>query len=176
MSVWMQAALEALHYGEYARFRRDILPRAPFVVPPCLIREFEFGERRCVNHKVDPLFPIRFLWTLEGNEQRLYHLPAQGRSRYHPERLLEVWTRASTDDAYRQGLEADGLAFDLTERAVRTSAGWVYIGEQFVEDFLEIETAVRVELLFPTETEGELQPAFQEIKRRRADEAARPIG
>jgi hypothetical protein len=170
----MQAALEALHYGNYARFRRDLLPRAPFPVPPCLLREVEFGERRCVDYKKDPLFPIRFLWTLEGNEQRVFGLPA-GRSRYHPERLLEVWERATTDSAYRQELEAGGMPFDLTERALRVQHGWIYMGDRFVDDFLEIEVVVRVELLFPTETDGERQPAFQEIKRRRAEDAARPI-
>jgi len=72
MSLWLQAATEALQAGKYEMFRVDILPLAPIRIPGCLIWELEFAERRCRDKTKDPLFPIRFLWLMEANEQRLF--------------------------------------------------------------------------------------------------------
>jgi len=141
---------------------------APITLPGCLIRELEFAERRCRDKDKDRLFPIRFLWTMEANEQRLLGYPAQGRSSYHPEKLLEVWSRASTDVNYRRKLEDDGFRFDLAEKAIGLSIGWVYIGDRFFEDMLEVEATLGVELLFIDPSSGELRPAFQELKRQRS--------
>ncbi len=173
MSLWFQAATEALYDGNYQAFREILLPRAPFIVPHCLVREFEFAERRCCDLKKDRLFPIRFLWFMEGTEQRLWGLPPLGRSGYHPEKLLELWERVSTDPRYREEREAEGFLFDFTEKAVQLTVGWVYIGERLVEDFLEIEAALGVELLFPCPASGEGRPAFQETKRLRTQENQR---
>lgn len=125
MSLWLQAATEALQDGEYERFR-------------------------------------------EANEQRRFGLSPLGRSRYHPEKLLDLWKRASADVEYRQECEAAGFRFDLAEKAVKFGVGWIYIEERFVEDFLEIETTLGVELLFPNPTASEGRPAFQEFKQPRS--------
>jgi hypothetical protein len=168
MSLWLQAATQALQYGNYERLRRDILPKAPIPIPDCLVRELEFAERQCRDSTQEPLFPIRFLWLMEANEQRLFGYPALGRSRYHPEQLLEHWERACADAEYRHVREAETFRFDFDEKAVLMSVGWIYIGDRFVEDFLEVEAALRTELLFPGPQEGEMRPAFQALKRQRS--------
>lgn len=166
MSLWLQEATELLNNRQYEEFRRDLLPNAPIVLPSCLLREVEFGERCCVEPSSDPLFPIRFLWLFEGNEQRLFGLPALGRSRFHPEVLLfEVWNRVCSDPLFRQKLESNGFLFNLSEKAVAMSTGWILIGGRFIEDLLEIETALGCELLFPDRETGKLRPAFQAFKR-----------
>ena len=160
MSLWLQSSLQALHDGNYERFRRDLLPMAPIRVPGCLTREVEFAERRCRDTSRDRLFPIRFLWLLEANEQRLWGYIALGRSRYHPETLLDLWERAIAHPDYRQAREAEGFRFDLEEKAVELTAGWVYIGERFIDDLFEIEQALGVTLQFPSPPSGERRPAF----------------
>lgn len=165
MSLWLQAATQALSAGDYERFRTKLLPRAPFRVPDCLFREFEFAQRRCRDKAKDQLFPIRFIWLMEAKEQGMFGLSPLARSRYHPEKLLEVWKQASADPVYRQELEAAGFRFDFEEKAMELSAGWIYIGDRFVEDFLEVESIVGVELLFPDPPAGEGRPAFREFKR-----------
>jgi hypothetical protein len=166
VSLWLQAAIESLEEGDYKHVRKRLLPSLQSPVPGCLIRELEFGERRCCDIKKDRLFPIRFLWWLEGVEQRNFGLTALGRSGYHPEKLLDVWERACGDSAYRHEREAEGFKFDFAEKAMELTVGWVYIGDRFVEDFLELETALGVELLFPGPQPGEALPAFQAAKKR----------
>jgi hypothetical protein len=163
VSLWLQAAMEALQSGDYERLRVKIMPRAPIHIPGCLLRELEFAERRCRDVSTDPLFPIRFLWLMEANEQRMFGLGALGRSLYHPEKLLQLWERASADVQYRRESEAAGLRFDFAEKAVKLGEGWIYIGERFVEDFLEVETTLGVELLFPNPLASEGRPAFQKF-------------
>lgn len=164
MSLWLQAAIQALSAGNYEKFRTRLLPRAPFRVPDCLFREFEFAERRCRHKEKDQLFPIRFLWLMEAKEQRMFGLGPLARSRYHPEILLELWKQVSADPRYRQEMEAQGFRFDLEEKAMDMSVGWVYIGDRFVEDFLEVESVLGVELLFPDPSAAEGRPAFRQFK------------
>jgi len=167
LSLWLQAATEALQSGNYERFRVNILPHAPIRIPGCMYRELEFAERRCRDKATNQLFPIRFLWLMEAHEQRMFGLSPLGRSRYHPEKLLELWKRASADVQYQKECEADGFQFDFVEKAMKLEAGWIYIGDRFIEDFLEIETTLGVELLFPNQPETEMQPAFQEHKQQK---------
>ena len=169
MSLWLQAATEALQKGNYERFRVNILPLAPISIPGCMHRELEFAERRCLNKEEDQLFPIRFLWLMEANEQRRFGLSPLGRSRYHPEKLLELWNRASADAQYQQECEADGIQFDFNEKAMKLDVGWIYIGDRFIEDFLEVETTLGVELLFPNPPSTEKLPAFQKFKQQKID-------
>jgi hypothetical protein len=164
MSLWLQAVTEALEYGEYEDFRVNLLPNAPISVPACLFREVEFAERRCRDNAKDRLFPIRFLWLMEAHEQRMFGLSPLERSCYHPEKLLELWNRVSTDVDYRQECEGAGLLFDFVEKAVKVSEGWIYIGERFVEDFLEVETILGTQLLFPDPLTGDGRPAFKGFK------------
>jgi hypothetical protein len=168
MSLWLQSSILALQSGDYERYRRDILPMAPIPLPECFAREVAFGERRCRGGENDRLFPIRFLWLLECLEQRNFGYPALGRSRYHPERTIAIWESVLADPEERARLEADGMRFDLEEKAINLIAGWLYLGDRFVEDFLEIERVGRAELLFRLEGEETARPAFVELKRRRA--------
>jgi|GEM_PF-1362965 len=160
MSLWLQSSLQALQSGDYARFRQDLLPVAPIPIPDCLGRELEFAERRCRRASQDRLFPIRFLWLLEANEQRLWGYPPLARSHYHPETLLDFWERAIADPDHRQAREADGFRFDLEEKAVEMTAGWIYIGERFIADLFEVEEALGVTLQFPSPSSGVPRPVF----------------
>lgn len=169
MSLWLEAATKALQNGDYKRFRMGILPLAPISIPGCMHRELEFAEQRCCDKTEDQLFPIRFLWLMEANEQRMFGLSPLGRSLYHPEKLLELWERATVDAQYQQECEADGIQFDFNEKAIKLEVGWIYIGDRFIEDFLEVETTLGVELLFPNSTSTEKLPAFQEFKQQKTD-------
>ena len=164
MSLWLQAVTEALEDRDYNHFRVNLLPNAPIKIPGCLIREAQFAERRFGENSQERLFPIRFLWLMEAHEQRMFGLNPSGRSGYHPEKLLELWKRASTEKKYQQECEEAGMQFDFAEKAVKVSAGWIYIGDRFVEDFLDIEIALKTELLLPDPVTGEGRPAFKELK------------
>lgn len=165
MSLWLQDAVELLQGGEYAEFREKLLPTAPCAIPDCLIRELEFGERKCPSGADDPLFPIRFLWLFEGNEQRLFDLPALGRSRYHPEILLyKFWNQSHADAEFKKEMEEGGILFDESEKAIALSVGWVLIGDSFVDDLREVESVLGVELLFPDDELNIKRPAFREPK------------
>lgn len=174
MSLWLQAVMYSLEEGDYENFRVNLLPVAPIPIPGCMIKELEFAERCCRDIEKDRLFPIRFLWLLEANEQRLYGLSPLERSKYHPEKLLEVWNRAYEDSQYRQELEASGFQFNLDEKALQLSEGWIYIGDQFAEDFLEIEATLGVELLFSDPSAAEGKPAFIELKLEKSRLASAP--
>jgi hypothetical protein len=170
VSLWLQAATEALQSGDYERFRVNILPLAPISIPGCMYRELEFAERRCRDKTKDQLFPIRFLWLMEANEQRMFGLSPLGRSRYHPEKILSLWKRASAEAQYLQECEADGVQFDFNEKAMKLDVGWIFIGDRFIEDFLEVEITLGVELLFPNPSTTERLPAFQELKKQKKTE------
>jgi hypothetical protein len=163
MSLWLQSALACLAAREYSHVRQRLLPIAPVSLPACLERELAFAERRCVDPEQPGLFPVRFLWTLDALEQRSFGHPS-GRAYYHPEKLLRNWERACGDAAFRAELEAAAFVLDFAEQAIELSRGWVYIGDRFTEDFLEIEATVGVELLFSSESPGGPRPAFRERK------------
>jgi|GEM_PF-3491769 len=89
---------------------------------------------------------------------------AAGRSHYHPEELLEFWERANSDASFRQDLTANGFRFDMKEKAINFTAGWVLIGDNLAGDFLEIEKTMNVELIFSNYPGRSSQPAFVAIK------------
>jgi hypothetical protein len=168
MSLWLQAAIEALESGKYEHLRVDLMPHAPIPIPGCMLRELEFAERRCRDISKDQLFPIRFIWLMEAKELSMFGLDPMVRSLYNPEKLLAYWKLIITEPQYRHELEPTGVQFDLNEKALKLEAGWIYIGDQFVEDFLEIDTVAGVEILFPDPPESAGQPAFQEFKKHRS--------
>jgi hypothetical protein len=165
MSLWLQSVLAYLAARDYAHVRGRLLPIAPIALPGCLERELAFAERRCADPDEAGLFPVRFLWTLEALEQRNFGHPP-GRSHYHPEKLLANWERARRDAAFRSELESARFVLDFDEQAIELTRGWVFVGDRFVDDFLEIEATVGVELLFSAGSPGAREPAFREHKRR----------
>jgi hypothetical protein len=167
MSLWLQSAIDAMSSGDYKHFRQALLPRSPIPIPKCMIRELEYGERCCNNSETDCLFPIRFIWLLEAVEQKNFGYSAGVRSRYNPEKLLNVWDKVSTDEIYRQELSTNGFRFDFMEKAINLTMGWVLIGDHFPDDLIEVENTIKIELLFPYHSDNDLKPAFQEIKRQR---------
>jgi hypothetical protein len=167
MSLWLQSAIEHFHSRHYQEFRENLLPRAPSPMPECLIKELEFGESYCTDPEDDPLFPIRYLWLLEGLEQRNFNLPMMGRSRFHPEILLyDIWERVNAEPTFRQELESAGFKFNFHEKAIAMSTGWVLIGDHFTEDFFEIESILNIKLLFPEKDTGELKTVFNSLRKR----------
>ncbi len=165
MSLWLQSALEALEEGDY-RNLRGLVTHAPLHLPGCMLREIEYGETQFDENSEDRLFPIRFMWLMESNEQRMFgHVPL-ARSRYHPEKLLDFWNRAENDAAFRNEMVQQGFRFDLDNKAVEMNAGWIYIGESFAHDLIEIERAIGEEMLFPDPASGEHRAVFREQKDR----------
>jgi hypothetical protein len=171
MSLWLDAMLTHLSFGKYQHIREHILPMCPIPLPDCLKKEFEYGERCCNNSENDRLFPIRFLWFLEAHEQRMFGYEAGARSHYHPEKLLEFWERANSDASFLQEQTANGFRFDMKEKAINMSAGWVLIGDDLAGDFLEIEKTLKVEMIFSNYPGRSPQPAFSKIKLQRASDA-----
>lgn len=174
MSLWMQSATDALANNDYQFIRENLIPHAPFTIPACMFREFEFGERRCHDIEKDKLFPIRFMYLFEAFEQRNWGIPPGDRSLYNPEKLLAVWEKILADPAYLKECEDHGMRFDLEEKALEFLCGWIYIGNTFIDDFLELENTAGVELLFCTETPDEFLPAFVEEKKKRTGQSAAP--
>lgn len=166
MSLWLQSVIEHLNSRRFKNFKDNLLPIAPIQIPGCMIRELEIGEKCCTDPAEDPLFPIRFLWLLEGNEQRLYNLPMLERSMFHPEILyFEIWQRAVNEPEFREKMESEGFRFNWAEKAAAMSTGWILIGDNFVEDFFEIESILHLELLFPDHKTGEMRTVFQSFRK-----------
>ena len=163
MSLWLQSALEALEEGDY-RNLRGLVTQAPLRLPDCMLREIEYGETHFHENSEGRLFPIRFMWLMECNEQRMFGHAPLGRSTYHPEKLLDFWTKALEDEVFRNEMEQQGFRFDLDDKALEMTAGWIYIGESFIQDLIEIERAIGVEMLFPDQDSGEHRAVFSEQK------------
>ena len=51
----------------------------PIPMPKIILEELEFGERFCQDIEENRLFPIRFIWLLEANEQRMFGQKALSR-------------------------------------------------------------------------------------------------
>jgi len=112
------------------------------------------------------LFPIRFLWLLEGIERRHFNLPMMGRSRFHPEILLyDIWERANAEPSFRLEMESGGFIFNFQEKAIAMSTGWVLIGDHFEDDLFEIESILNIKLLFPEKNTGELRSVFDALRK-----------
>ena len=163
MSLWLQSALEALDEGDYSNLRR-LLAVSPLSLPACMLREIEYGETHFQGSSQNSLFPMRFMWLMECNEQRMFGHAPLGRSRYHPEKLLAFWDRAANDEVFRNEMKKQGFRFDLEEKAIEMTAGWIYIGESFANDLIEIERAIGEEMLFPDPYTGERRAVFREQK------------
>jgi len=156
----------------YAKERYDELPtffakaeemRGP--LPRCLYREIDYarsGGYRAIRD--ERFFPIRFLWFLELHEQVMLDIPPLSLSRYHPERLYDMWRRLCEDESFRKDMESEGLLVDVENKAVLLTRGWTLIGETFRDDLMEIEAFFQAELLFPDKDGSSRRPAFAEYK------------
>lgn len=171
MSLWLQAVLANLDSGDYEHLRVNLMPIAPIPIPQCMMGELAFGERRCRDVEKDRLFPIRFIWLMEAHEQRMFDLNPTRSMYLHPEKLLDHWNRASSDAEYRKSLEASGCQFDFIEKAIKVEdMGWIYIGEQFIDDFLQVEAALGFVMRFPDPLVKEGKPVFQAERVRKQEE------
>ncbi|MBT0652908.1 hypothetical protein [Geomobilimonas luticola] len=101
---------------------------------------------------------------MECNEQRLFGIEPLGRSIYHPEKLLEVWEHVQSDQNYCNYLKENGFEFDFVDKAMELTRGWIYVGDTFIEDFMEIEQNIGVEMMFPDPETKEPKAVFKSYK------------
>ncbi len=175
MSLWLEAMTGALHKGEYAWIRETLLPMAPRPIPQCMYREIAFAERCCREGETDRVFPVRFLWLLDGHEQRTFGISPSGIGVYHPEKLLDFWSHVLVDMDVRKQHEAGGIRFNLEEKAFDLGRGWIYIGDRFVEDLLEVESCLGGEVLFMCPETGDFLPAFRAKRLLRNERIAQDV-
>jgi hypothetical protein len=108
-------------------------------LPKCLYKELEYAESGIYKSLRDEkLFPIRFLWFFEIHEYKNFQIPVPNRSIYHPKMLYEKWQQCYNDDTYRTEAEEEGVIFDMKNKAISLTRGWVLIGDTFITDLDEI--------------------------------------
>jgi hypothetical protein len=163
MSLWLQSLIESIGNYNYPNVHK-LLEVSPRELPKCMLREIEYGETHCSDKNQLGLFPIRALWLLECNEQSLFGLSPLGRSYYHPEKIWEVWNRVLIEESFCNYLKDQGMRFDFEGKAMELSYGWVYIGESFIDDLIEIENNIGTEMMFPDLETREPRAVFRSEK------------
>ena len=145
MSLFLQHIQELYADSEYHEIReslRGFEKNTQKLLPSCIFKELDYARSTSYRSIRDEnIFPIRFLWFFELNEQRIMGviMPLE-RSHYNPEKLYEIWLRCLSDESYRQEAEAADVLFDLNNKAISLTRGWVFIGDAFIEDLMEIES------------------------------------
>lgn len=164
MSLFFQHIVDLYSNGEYSKVREELhnfeIQYKPF--PNCIYRELDYAESNTYRQiRNEDVFPIRFLWLFELKDQVMMGvaMPLE-RSFYNPVRLYEMWLIIAADAAFRQELEQDDVLFDLENRAISMKRGWVYIGDTFIDDLLEIEAFYGEELMVPDMETGIARPMF----------------
>lgn len=168
MSLFFQHIVELYSNAEYNAVREELhnFEKANKPFPDCIYRELDYAEsttyRKIRNENV---FPIRFLWLFELKEQIMMGVPMLlERSRYNPESLYARWLKCIRDESFRQAaIEADVL-FDLDNKAISLTRGWVLIGDTFIDDLMEIEAFYGEELMVPDKKTGIASPMFVDYK------------
>jgi hypothetical protein len=104
-------------------------------LPACLFKELEYAESGSYKALRDERFlPIRFLWFFEIHEYIFFRCPVLGRSFYNPKLLHERWMQCYEDKEYRVEAEEAGVLFDMQNKAISLTRGWVLIGDSFISD------------------------------------------
>jgi len=169
MSLFLQHIQDLYVNGEYSkitealrRFEKDTQK----LLPSCIFRELDYANSNDYrNIRDENVFPIRFLWFFELKEQKMMGavMPLE-RSHYNPESLYERWLRCLNDESFRQEAVMADVLFDLNNKAISLTWGWVFIGDTFIEDLMEIESYWGEDLLvIDNETQIE-RPLFVEFK------------
>ena len=153
---------------EYAAVREELhnFEKTNKLFPDCIYREIDHAESNTYRQIRDEnVFPIRFLWLFELKEQVMsgVAMPLE-RSHYNPENLYTRWLKCLEDESFRQeAIEADVL-FDLDNKAISLTRGWVLMGDTFIDDLMEIEAYYGEELMVPHEETGIASPMFVNYK------------
>lgn len=168
MSLFFHNIVQLYSQGEYLRIieeLRNFEKDTQKSLPCCIFKELDYAisnEYRIIRD--ENIFPIRFLWLFELKEQVMMGaaMPLE-RSSYNPESLYARWLKCLEDESFRQeAIEADVL-FDLANKAISLTKGWVLIGDTFIDDLMEIEAFYGEELMVP-DNNGIGRPLFANYK------------
>jgi hypothetical protein len=171
LSLFFQDIGELYSNAEYNTVREELhnFEKANKPFPDCIYRELDYAESNTYRKIRDEnVFPIRFLWLFELKEQVMtgVAMPLE-RSHYNPEFLYARWLKCIEDESFRQeAVEADVL-FDLDNKAISLTWGWVLIGDTFIDDLMEIEAFYGEELMVPDKETGIASPLFVNYKSRK---------
>lgn len=151
MSLFFQHIIELYSNAEYATIKKELqdFEKNAKSFPTCIYTELEYAESNEYRQIRDEnIFPIRFLWLFELKEQVMTGtvMPLE-RSLYNPEFLYERWLKCLEDESFRQEAIGAGVLFDLDNKAISLTQGWVFIGDTFIDDLMEIEAFYGEELM-----------------------------
>jgi hypothetical protein len=168
MSLFLQHIVELYSNAEYSKIKEELhnFEKTTKPFPTCIYKELAYAEANTYRIIRDEnIFPIRFLWLFELKEQVVLGLHAPlTRSHYDAEELYEHWLKCLEDESFRnEAIQADVL-FDLDEKAISLTRGWVLIGDTFIDDLLEIEAFYGEELMVPDKETGIEKPMFVHYK------------
>ena len=181
MSLFFQHIAELYSHAEYKTIREELRNfeknTKPF--PDCIYRELDYAVSNTYKKiREENVFPIRFLWLFELKEQVMtgVAMPLE-RSHYNPELLYAQWLKCLEDESFRQEALAADVLFDLDNKAISLTRGWVLIGDTFIDDLMEIEAFYGEELMVPDEETGVGRSMFVDYKskKRVQDGALREI-
>lgn len=168
MSLFFQHIAELYSHAEYESVREE--PRnfekntKPF--PNCIYTELGYALSNTYRKiREENVFPIRFLWLFELKEQVMtgVAMPLE-RSHYNPELLYARWLKCLEDESFRREAIAADVLFDLDNKAISLTRGWVIIGDTFIDDLMEIEAFYGEELMVPDKATGIGRPLFVNYK------------
>jgi hypothetical protein len=168
LSLFFQHIVELYSHAEYNTVREELhnFEKADKSFPDCIYRELDYAESNTYRKIRDEnVFPIRFLWLFELKEQIMMGVAMPlDRSHYNPEFLYARWLKCLEDESFRQeAMEADVL-FDLDNKAISLTRGWVFIGDTFIDDLMEIEAFYGAELMVPDMEPGIGRSMFVDYK------------
>jgi len=168
LSLLFQHIVELYSNAQYNTIREKLrnFEKANKPFPDCIYRELDYAESNTYRKIRDEnLFPIRFLWLFELKEQAMTGIAMPlNRSHYNPETLYARWLKCLVDESFRlEAIKADVL-FDMDNKAISLTWGWVLIGDKFIDDLIEIEAFYGEELMVPDEKTGIASPLFINYK------------
>lgn len=168
MSLFYQQIAELYANAEYGSVREGLsdFEEVAHPFPTCIYRELDYAESNVYRQIRDEnIFPIRFLWLFELKEQVMTGMAMPlARSLYNPELLYERWLKCVQDEAFRQEAVEAGVLFDLDNKAISLTHGWVFIGDIFIDDLMEIEAFYGEELIIADMETGLERPMFTKYK------------
>lgn len=168
MSLFFEHIAELYSNAEYATVREELhdFEKTVKPFPTCIYRELDYAESNTYRIIRDEnVFPIRFLWLFELKEQVMMGvvMPLE-RSHYNPELLYERWLKCLEDESFRREAIDVGVLFDLENMAISLTWGWVFIGDTFIDDLMEIEAFYGEELMIADMETGIGRPMFVNYK------------
>jgi len=171
LSLFFQHIVELYSNAEYATVREELLnfekDKKPF--PDCIYRELDYAESNTYRKIRDEnVFPIRFLWLFELKEQVVSGVAMPLERSHYNEVLLANCLRCLEDESFRQKAIEEDILFDLDNKAISLTRGWVLLGDPFavnlIDDLMEIEAFYGEELMVPHEETGIASPMFVDYK------------